>query len=93
MKGYQHGAAKHSSGESVRGKVHANGIESVRVVRRRGYHGEYHHRTWEHMARYVNELTLRINEGNVRRRTCRRIDSMRDRLTNKRLTYMELTAD
>ena len=62
---YQHGTVKHSVREYVNGMAHTNGIESVWAVLKRGYNGVYHQWSAKHMARYVNEFTFRLNEGNV----------------------------
>ena len=92
MKGYDHEAVKHSTGEYVRGDAHTNQIESVWAVMKRGYNGVYHHWSEKHLQRYINEFTFRLNEGNVRRHVYDRIDSMCDGLSGKRITYAELIA-
>jgi hypothetical protein len=45
------------------------------------------------MARYINEFVFRLNEGNVRVHTMRRIDSLIDGAVGKRLTYRRLTGE
>ena len=90
---YQHGTVKHSVKEYVNGMAHTNGIESVWAVLKRGYNGVYHQWSAKHMARYVNEFTFRLNEGNVKIPTMKRLDSLVDGAIGKRLTYAELTAD
>ena len=45
------------------------------------------------MARYVNEFTFRLNEGNVKRHTMERLESLVKGTVGKRLTYQQLTAD
>jgi transposase-like protein len=90
-KSYLHKRVNHSKGEySVKG-VTTNGIESVFVVLKRGLHGVYHHASKKHMARYVDEFTFRLNDGNVRRHTWDRLDSFVDAVAGKRLTYQRLT--
>ncbi|MCY3657613.1 MAG: transposase [Caldilineaceae bacterium] len=62
---FRHGTASHSQGEYVRGEVHTNSIESVRVVPKRAVHSRWHHVSLKHPARYINEATFRINEGKL----------------------------
>ena len=88
---YQHGKVKHSVKEYVNEMAHTNGIESVWAVIKRGYNGVYHHWSFKHMARYVNEFTFRLNEGNVERHTLERLDSLVSGAFEKRLTYQRLT--
>ena len=45
------------------------------------------------MARYVNEFTFRLNEGNVKRHTMERLESLVKGTVGKRLTYQALIAD
>ena len=88
---YSHGTVKHSAKEYVNGIAHTNGIESVWSVMKRGYNGVYHNWSVKHMARYINEFTFRLNEGNVKRNTLDRLDSLLSGAIGKRLTYAELT--
>ena len=90
---YEHQTVAHSVKEFVNGMASTNGIESVWAVIKRGYTGVYHQWTPKHMARYINEFTFRLNEGNVRVHTMRRIDSLIDGAIGKRLTYEKLIAD
>ncbi len=87
---YRHGTVKHSAKEYVNG-AHTNGIESVWAVLKRGYNGTFHHISTKHLQRYVDEFTFRLNEGDVKRHTLERIDSLVDQAIGKRLTYKELT--
>ncbi len=82
----------HSAGEYVRGNVTTNGIESVWAVMKRGLHGVYHHASPKHLNRYVNEFAFRLNEGNVKRHTLDRLDSLIIATARKRITYKELIA-
>lgn len=82
----------HSSGEYVRGNISTNAIESVWAVLKRGLHGVYHHASPRHIGRYVNEFAFRLNEGNVKRHTLERLDSLVTATFGKRLTYKELIA-
>ncbi len=67
-----------------------NSIESVWAVLKRGYNGVYHQWSFKHMARYVDEFTFRLNEGNVARKTMKRLESLVSGAVGKRLTYKEL---
>ena len=90
---YEHETVKHSVKEYVNGMAHTNGIESVWAVLKRGYNGVYHHWDYKHMARYVDEFTFRLNEGNIKRPTLERLESLVKGTVGKRLTYQRLTAD
>ena len=90
---YHHEAVKHGVREYVNGMAHTNGIESVWAVLKRGYNGTYHQWSAKHMARYVNEFTFRLNEGNVKRHTLDRLDSLVNGAIGKRLTYQQLIAE
>ena len=87
---YQHETVKHRQG--ICEWAHTNGIESVWAVLKRGYNGVYHQWSAKHMARYVNEFTFRLNEGNVKIPTMKRLDSLVKGTVGKRLTYQQLTA-
>ena len=67
-----------------------NGIESVFAVLKRGLIGVYHHVSPEHLHRYVDEFSFRLNEGNVKIHTLDRLDSFIEGVAGKRLTYKEL---
>ena len=90
--GYQHETIVHSAGEYVRDDVTTNSIESVWAVLKRGVYGTYHHVSPKHLGRYVDEFAFRLNEGDVKRHTLRRLDSFVDGTTGKRLTYRDYTA-
>ena len=89
---YRHATVKHSAKEFVNGMAHTNGIESVWAVLKRGYTGVYHQWSTKHMARYINEFTFRLNDGNVKRPTMARLDSLIDGTVGKRLQYRDLVA-
>ncbi len=89
---YGHEAINHSAGEYVRDGVTANGIESVWAVMKRGLHGVYHHASEKHPARYVNEFTFRLNDGDVKRHTMERLASLITVSLGPHITYKELTA-
>ena len=90
--GYFHKALNHSSGEYVQGVAHTNGIESVWAALKRGHYGTYHKMSPNHLHRYVNEFTFRLNDGDVQRDTLDRMASLSLALCGKRITYKELTA-
>lgn len=58
----------------------------------RGLVGVYHHVTPKHLGRYVHEFTFRLNDGDVKRRTMDRLDSLIALTVGRRLTYAGLTA-
>lgn len=89
---YRHETVNHSAGEYARGSVNTNSIESVWAVFKRGLIGVYHHASAKHLARYVNEFTFRLNDGDVKRHTLDRLDSMIAATVGKRLTFARLTA-
>lgn len=91
---FRHKTVNHSEGKYVRldidGDVHVNGIESVWAVLKRGVYGTFHHITPKHLGRYVNEFAFRLNEGNVKRHTTKRLESLVSGVRNRRLTYKGL---
>ena len=91
--GYGRGTVKHSAGEYVGANdIHTNGIESMWAVLRRGLYGTWHHASFKHLHRYVNEATFRLNEGNVKNHTMTRLTAFTERAFQHRITYKELTA-
>ena len=91
MKHRSHWTVKHSANEYVKGMAHTNGIESVWAVLKRGLNGTYHHVSVKHLGKYVDEFTFRLNEGNVRIPTMKRLESLVKGAVGKRLTYRQLT--
>ena len=89
---FKHNAVNHSAGEYAAGPAHTNSIESVWAVLKRGYYGVYHSMSGKHLRRYLDEFTFRLNEGNVKRHSLERLDSMIEAVSGKRLTYAGLTA-
>ena len=87
---YSHGSVKHSAKEYINGMIHTNGIESVWALLKRGYTGIYHQMSFKHLARYVDEFTFRLNEGNVKTHTMSRISALCSKGVGKRITYKEL---
>jgi hypothetical protein len=81
----------HSKKEYVRDGVTTNSIESVFAVLQRGLIGVYHQVSQKHLARYVDEFSFRLNEGNVKNHTLTRLECFVDGAAGKRLTYKRLT--
>ena len=52
----------------------------------------YHHASPKHLSRYVDEFTFRLNNGNVKRQSMQRVDSLLRGAAGRRITYAELTA-
>lgn len=89
---FRHQTVNHSAEEYVRAGVTTNSVESVFAVMKRGLHGVYHHASPKHLGRYVNEFAFRLNEGNVRTHTLKRLDALIVATAHKRITYKELIA-
>jgi transposase-like protein len=89
---FNHETINHGAGEYVRAGVSTNGIESVWAVMKRGLHGVYHHASAKHITRYVDEFTFRLNDGNVKRHTMKRLDSFIAATPGCRITYARLIA-
>jgi transposase-like protein len=89
---FSHDTVNHSQGEYVRDGVSTNSIESVFAVLKRGLIGVYHHASKKHIGRYVDEFAFRLNEGNVKRHTLDRLDSLVRNTSGRRITYKELIA-
>ena len=89
---FNHATVNHSAGEYVRDGVTTNSIESVWAVLKRGITGVYHHASPKHIGRYVDEFTFRLNDGNVKRQTLDRLNSMITATVGRRITYQDLIA-
>lgn len=89
---FTHERVDHSAGEFARDGVSTNSIESVWAVLKRGVHGVFHYVSPKHLDRYVQEFTLRLNDGNVARHTLARLDSFIADTAGRRLTYKALIA-
>jgi transposase-like protein len=89
---YQHETINHAIGEYSRDGITTNGMESVWAVMKRGIHGVYHHASPKHIARYIDEFTFRLNDGNVKIHTLNRLDSFIAATSGLRLTYARLIA-
>lgn len=90
-KQYYHESVNHSANEYVRGFAHTNGMESVWAVLKRSLTGTYHHVSFKHLHRYVNEATFRLNEGRVQNHLMDRIGSLCRLSLGGRLPYATLT--
>lgn len=96
LPGYIRSHVKHGAGEYVKyvgaSSIHVNSAESMWAVLKRGIYGTWHHVSIEHLARYVNEATFRLNEGNVKIHTLDRLAAFAKLAFGKRITYKQLTA-
>ena len=89
---FNHESVNHGAGEYKRGMVSTNSIESVWAVLKRAVYGTYHQVSAKHLTRYVDEVSFRLNKGDVKRHTLDRLDSFVDAVDGKRLTYARLIA-
>jgi transposase-like protein len=89
---FNHKTVNHGGGEYARGDVNTNSIESVWALLKRGIYGTWHHVSPKHLGRYVDEVSFRLNAGNVAQHTLDRLDSFILAVDGKRLTYERLTA-
>ena len=85
-----HHTVNHSAGEYVRDMAHVNGIESFWALLKRGYHGVFHHISYKHLHRYVNEFAGRLNIRDMD--TIDMMGSIVGGMVGKRLTHRMLTA-
>jgi transposase-like protein len=89
---FRHDTVNHSAGEYVNGAAHTNSVEAVWAVLKRGILGVYHSASAKHLDRYVQEFAFRLNEGNVKRHTIERLNSLVDAVAGKRITYKQVIA-
>lgn len=89
---YTHEMVAHSAGEYVRGMVHTNGIESAWALLKRAINGMWHHVSQKHLARYVNEVAFRLNQGSVQVDILDRMGQWASRIGGKRIAYDDLVA-
>ena len=57
--------------------------------RKRGYYGVFHHFTWKHLQRYLDEFEVRWNMAGMAGQE--RVDWILESAFGERLTYKELT--
>ena len=60
---------------------------------KRSIHGTWYHVSPKHLAKYVNEATFRLNEGNCEVDTLDRMESLAGQIGGARLSYRKLIAD
>ena len=89
-KRFTHSSVNHSDEEYVRGLIHTNGIEAVWSIFKRSIHGTWHHVSFKHLQRYIDEAAFRLNEGNCEVDTLDRMKAVVQRMSGKRLRYREL---
>ncbi len=78
------------TGRPPKGKRCACGQMSAKRAKQRGH--KCHQVSPKHLHRYIDEFTFRLNEGDVKRHTMRRLESFIDAIVGKRLTYAALIA-
>ncbi len=86
-KDFNHGVIRHNASEYVNGDIHTNSIEGFWALFKRGILGIYHHTSYEHLHRYVDEFTFRYNNRDLSEGS--RFDVLLAN-TNGTLTYKEL---
>ena len=91
-KRFTHQSVNHSDEEYVRGLIHTNGIESVWSIFKRSIHGTWHHVSFKHLQRYIDEAAFRLNEGNCEVDTMDRMQAVVSGMSDKRIPYRELVA-
>ena len=91
-KRFTHHSVNHSDEEYVRGLIHTNGIEAVWSIFKRSIHGTWHHVSFKHLQRYVDEASFRLNEGNCEVDTLDRMRAVAGGMTGKRIPYRELVS-
>lgn len=92
MDEYDHRPVNHSAKEFVDGMAHTNSIESVWALLKRGFYGVYHSFSAKHLQRYIEEFTFRLNEGNCRVHSYKRMDAMVKKAFGTSITYRALIA-
>lgn len=84
---FQHKTVNHSAKQFVDGMATTNSVESVWALLKRGFYGIYHSFSAKHTQLYVDEFTFRLNEGNCKIDTVKRLRSLIQGTKGKRLTY------
>ena len=91
---YDKDSVRHGAGEYVKyigaSSIHVNSAESMWAVLKRSIYGTWHKVSVKHLARYVNEATFRLNEGNVMIHTWDRLSAFAVLMFRCRITYKEL---
>jgi len=65
-------------------------MKSVRAVVKRSIVGTYHHVSKRHLHRCVDEISFRLNEGDVKNLLMDRISSLCFKIAGRVLPYKEL---
>lgn len=91
-KRFTHHSVNHSDEEYVRGLIHTNGIESVWSVFKRSIHGTWHHVSFKHLPRYIDEASFRLNDGNCEVDTLDRMHAVAVGMKGNRIPYRELVS-
>ena len=83
-----HETVKHSAGDTFRGPVHSNTIESYFSIFKRGMRGTYQHCAEKHLHRYLAEFDFRHNNRvALGVNDVARAGRILGGITGKRLTY------
>lgn len=88
----KHVKVNHSVKKFVDGMASTNGIEIVWAVLKRMFYGTYHQFPKQHLQRYVDECTFRLNQGNCKIHVLDRMDSIINGGFQHRVSYRELVA-
>ena len=91
-KRFTHHSVNHADAEYARGLIHTNGIESVWSVFKRSIHGTWHHVSFKHLPRYIDEATFRLNDGSCEVDTLDRMRAVVTGMPGKRIPYKDLVA-
>ena len=87
---YEHEPVRHSTRGYVRGKAHANGIESFWAMLKRAHKGTFHRISARHAGRYVREFAGRHNNRPLD--TAEQMRRAAHGANGKRLPYKVLAA-
>lgn len=75
----------------MNGMAHANSIESVWAILKRGYNSTFHNISTKHLNRYIDEFVFRLNEGHCQIDTRASLFKGIGNIGNNRISYKELT--
>ena len=89
---YVYQTVKHATGEYDRRDAHTNSIEAVWAVFKGSIRGTWHHVSPKHLGRYVNDATIRLNEGACEVDTIGRMEQFARGVAGKRLAHRDLIA-
>jgi transposase-like protein len=84
-----HETVVHSKGEYVRGDVHTNGIEGAFGLFKRSLVGSFHHISFKHMDRYLDEFEFKYNN---RKNAYLFRDTLQKLVQTEAIPYEQLTA-